>query len=150
MWSVPLLGDSVWIGSWPFEADAVPDDITGQTVMRTAGKPAAIRLTADRKELTATGEDLCYILIEAVDDEGTLCPLADNLVRFKVKGLAEIAAVGNGNPLSLEPFQADHRKLFYGKAMLILRTKEGQGGQIRVVAESDGLRGADIALRCLR
>jgi hypothetical protein len=29
--SVPLLGDSVWVGSWPFEADAVPDDITGQT-----------------------------------------------------------------------------------------------------------------------
>lgn len=29
--SVPLLGDSVWVGSWPFSADAVPGDITGQT-----------------------------------------------------------------------------------------------------------------------
>jgi prepilin-type N-terminal cleavage/methylation domain-containing protein len=29
--NVPLLGDSVWVGSWPFEADSVPDDITGQT-----------------------------------------------------------------------------------------------------------------------
>jgi len=29
--SVPLMGDSVWVGSWPFAADAVPDDITGQT-----------------------------------------------------------------------------------------------------------------------
>jgi len=122
----------------------------GQVVMRTAGKPAAIRLTPDRKELRATGEDLCYILVEAVDDMGTLCPLADNLVRFKVEGPAEIAAVGNGNPLSLEPFQADHRKLFYGKAMLILRTKEGKSDKVLVVAESDGLRGADIALRCSR
>jgi beta-galactosidase len=122
----------------------------GQAVIRTAGDPAAIRLTPDRKDLRATGEDLCYILVEAVDDKGTLCPLAENLVRFKVKGPAEIAAVGNGNPLSLEPFQVDHRKLFYGKAMLILRTKDEQGGQVRVVAESDGLRGADVTLDCSR
>ena len=80
--------------------------------MRTAGEPAAIRLTPDRKELAATGEDLCYILVEAVDEKGTLCPLAENMVRFKVEGPAEIAGVGNGNPLSLEPFQADYRKLF--------------------------------------
>jgi len=27
---VPLLGDSVWVGSWPFENDTVPDDLTGE------------------------------------------------------------------------------------------------------------------------
>ena len=68
-------------------------------------------------------------------------------MRFKVDGPAEIAAVGNGNPLSLEPFQADYRKLFYGKAMLILRTKPGEGGQVRVTAESDGLTGAEVAVQ---
>jgi len=28
--SVPLLGDSLWVGSWPFRDDAVPDDFTGE------------------------------------------------------------------------------------------------------------------------
>jgi prepilin-type N-terminal cleavage/methylation domain-containing protein len=28
--SVPLLGDSVWVGSWPFANDTVPDDLTGE------------------------------------------------------------------------------------------------------------------------
>jgi beta-galactosidase len=120
----------------------------GQAIMRTAGEPTAIRLTPDRKELQATGEDLCYILVEAVDGKGTLCPLAENTVRFKVQGPAEIAGVGNGNPTSLEPFQADYRKLFCGKAMLILRTAEGQSGGIRVTAESDGLTAADITVQC--
>ena len=120
----------------------------GQTVMSTAGKPAAIRLTPDRRELAATGEDLCYILVEALDADGVFCPLADNSVRFKVEGPAEIAGVGNGNPLSLEPFQSDNRKLFYGKAMLILRTKAGQGGQVRVTAESDGIAPADVIVQC--
>jgi len=120
----------------------------GQAIMRTAGEPAAIHLTPDRTELAATGEDLCYILVEAVDDKGTLCHLADNPVHFKVDGPAEIAGVGNGNPLSLEPFQADSRKLFYGKAMLILRTTEGQGGKVTVTAESDGLTATDITVQC--
>ena len=120
----------------------------GQAVMRTAEESAAIRLTSDRKELSATGEDLCYVLVEAVDQKGTLCPLAENLISFEVSGPAEIAAVGNGNPLSLEPFQAAGRKLFYGKAMLILRTKEGQGGKVRVRAESDGLQAWETTLQC--
>ncbi|MCL5278801.1 MAG: DUF4982 domain-containing protein [Planctomycetes bacterium] len=119
----------------------------GEAIMRTAGKPATVRLTPDRKDLAASGDDLCYILVEALDDKGTLCPLADNLVRFKVDGPAEIAAVGNGNPLSLEPFQADYRKLFYGKAMLILRTKPNEAGQVRVTATSDGLSGAEITVQ---
>jgi beta-galactosidase len=120
----------------------------GQAIMRTAGAPAAIRLTPDREQLSATGEDLCYILVEAVDEKGTLCPLADNLIRFKVDGPAEIAGVGNGNPLSLEPFQADTHKLFNGKAMLILRTKEGKSGEVRVTATSEGLTSATITLQC--
>jgi beta-galactosidase len=122
----------------------------GQAVMRTAGKPAALRLSPGREELSATGEDLCYILVEAQDEKGTLCPLADNLVHFKIKGPADIVAVGNGNPLSLEPFQADYRRLFFGKAILILRTTEGQGGQIRVSAESVGLHAADIVIHSSR
>jgi len=119
----------------------------GEAVMRTAGEPAAIRLTPDRKELSATGDDLCYVLVEALDQKGNLCPLADNMIRFKVEGPAEIAGVGNGNPLSLEPFQADYRKLFYGKAMLILRTREAQAGNVTVTATSDGLTPAEITVQ---
>ncbi len=98
--------------------------------------------------MAATGEDLCYILVEALDADGTLCPLVDNSVRFKVEGPAEIAGVGNGNPLSLEPFQSDSRKLFCGKAMLILRTMDMQAGRVRVTAESEGLAPAAVTVLC--
>lgn len=120
----------------------------GQAVMRTAHKPAMIRLTPDRKKLAATGEDLCYILVEALDADGTLCPLADNSVLFEIDGPAEVAGVGNGNPLSLEPFQSDSRKLFYGKAMLILRTIERKAGKVQITATSEGLTPAKITVKC--
>jgi len=56
--------------------------------------------------LTAAGEDLCYILVEALDEKGTLCSLANSLIRFDVEGLADIAAVGNGNH-----FRSNHFRL---------------------------------------
>jgi beta-galactosidase len=118
----------------------------GEAFMRTAGAPASLRLSPDRVELSASGEDLSYILVEAVDEKGTPCPLAENMVTFDVEGPAEIAGVGNGNPLSLEPFQADHRRLFHGKAMLILRSLDGQSGDILVTARSEGLKDGAASL----
>ncbi len=119
----------------------------GEAVMKTAGAPAKIRLTPDRKSLAATGDDLCYLLVEAVDADGNLCPLADNLIDFKVDGPATIAGVGNGNPLSIEPYQADHRKLFFGKALLIVRMDEGTGGEVKITASGEGLKPSTAAIK---
>jgi beta-galactosidase len=119
----------------------------GSAVMRTAGEPAELRLTPDRKSLKADGEDLSYVLVEAVDRDGNLCPLAMNDVRFKLEGDATIAGVGNGDHHFPAEFKTNHVTLFYGKAMLIVRAPEGTGGFIRVTATSDGLRQAEVSLR---
>jgi beta-galactosidase len=119
----------------------------GTAVMRTAGEPAKLRLTPDRATLKADGDDLSYVLVEAVDEEGNFCPLAMNDVTFCLKGPAAIAGVGNGDHHFPAEFDGDHVTLFYGKAMLIVRTAEGQGGAIQVAANSDGLREAKLHLR---
>jgi hypothetical protein len=115
------------------------DKKLNEKTLRTAGKPAAIKLTADRDKLQASGDDLCYVTVEALDKDGVPCPLADDMITFAIDGPAEIAGVGNGNPISYEPFQADHRKLFNGKAMLIVRTQSGEAGKITITASGDGL-----------
>ena len=120
--------------------------VIGEAVVKTAGAPYSIKLTPDRSQLDASGDDLSYILVEAYDKDGNLCPLADNLINFKLKGPAEIAGVGNGNPQSHEPFVANYRKLFYGKAMLIVRTVKDKTGKIEVSASSDGLKGTTVDL----
>ena len=70
----------------------------------------------------------------------------DDLDRLEVSGPATIAGVGNGNPRSLEPFQAGHVDLFFGKAMVILRA-DGGGGRARLTARAEGLRGDDVTIR---
>ncbi|MHB8865758.1 MAG: glycoside hydrolase family 2 TIM barrel-domain containing protein [Pirellulaceae bacterium] len=119
----------------------------GSAVMRTAGDPANLRLTPDRTALAADGEDLSYVLVEAVDKDGTVCPLAMNDVKFNLDGPATLAGVGNGDHHFPAEFVADHVTLFYGKAMLIVRAGEGPGGSICVTAASDGLEDATVSLQ---
>jgi beta-galactosidase len=118
----------------------------GEKVLRTAGPPATIRLTPDRTALSATGEDLSFVLVEALDAKGEPAPLADNLVQFEVEGPGEIAGIDNGDQISLVPFQSPTHQLFYGKAMLIVRTVDGRAGKIQVKAQSAGLSPADVTL----
>jgi beta-galactosidase len=120
--------------------------VIGEQVMKTAGSPYKIKLTADRTTLSANGMDLSYVLVEAYDKNGNLCPLADNEVSFSLTGPAKIAGVGNGNPQSFDSFQANTVKLFYGKAMLIV----GSGfdkGEVKLTASANGLTKETISLK---
>ena len=113
-------------------------EIIGETVMKTAGEPYRIKMTPDRQTIKADGIDLSYILLEATDKIGNPCPLANNLIDIQLSGPGTIAGVGNGNPQSLESFQANSIRLFFGKAMLILRSDPSKG-IVEVTATSNGL-----------
>ncbi|HKK12624.1 MAG TPA: glycoside hydrolase family 2 TIM barrel-domain containing protein, partial [Flavobacteriaceae bacterium] len=110
-----------------------------EETIKTTDKPYKLQLTPDRTVINANGEDLSYILVEAYDKNGNSCPLANNEVDINIKGKAHIAGVGNGNPQSFEPFKADHVKLFYGKAMIILGS-DFEKGNVEVSVKADGLK----------
>ncbi|MGB7763032.1 MAG: DUF4982 domain-containing protein, partial [Bryobacteraceae bacterium] len=107
--------------------------------VRTAGAPAKVKLSVDRAAIQADGDDLSFITVRIEDQHGNLCPMVDNLVHFDVTGAGTIAGVDNGNAATVEPFQADHRKAFSGMALLIVRSKAGEPGAVKIVATSEGL-----------
>ena len=108
-----------------------------ESVLTTAGKAVGLRVTADRRVLRADGQDLAFVTVEAVDAEGRLRRDADNEVRFSVSGPGTIAAVGNGDGQDTAAYQGDRRKLFEGRALVVVRTSR-QSGAITVKASSQG------------
>jgi beta-galactosidase len=112
--------------------------VIGEQSLKTAGAPYQIQITPDRSVIHADGLDLSYLLVEAYDKDGNLCPLADNLIDISLSGPGHIAGVGNGNPQSFDPFQANQVKLFYGKAMIIIGS-ESKKGEIKITATSNGM-----------
>lgn len=109
--------------------------------VRTAGAPAAIRLTVDRDPITADPRDVAHVRFEIVDGDGVVVPTADALVRFTVTG-GEILAVDNGDLRDHDPYLADRRRAFNGRGLVILRAREP--GLLRLSASSEAL--ADAAL----
>lgn len=114
--------------------------------VRTASEPYAIRLTADRPEIKADGEDLSYVSVQVVDKDGNPCPWAENEITFTVESAGKNAGVDNGSPISLEPFKSDSRKAFYGKALLIVQNN-GNSGDIRVKATSPDLKETSLTIK---
>lgn len=118
---------------------------TATQTLKTVGKPVAIQLVADRRTIKANRNDLSYVAVEILDEQGNLVPNDDRLIHFTLNGNAEIAGVGNGNPKDVSSFQQPQKSTFLGKGLVIIRPK-GNSGKIVVTAKSDGLNDANIEL----
>lgn len=103
----------------------------------TTGPAATIRLTADRTEIYADGEDVAILTVQALDKQGRPVPTADNLIHFKVSGEGALIGVGNGNPNSQESDKKPMRSLFNGLAQVILQSTKN-AGSIQITAEGGG------------
>ena len=121
---------------------------TASQEIHTAGEPAQIRLTPDRRRINTDGTDLSFVTVEVLDKDGNLCPNAENLVQFSLKGAARIAGVDNGSPISLERFKDDKRR--YG---IRFRRIPGKKSYSRATADNPELVGQyaeEFADMCLK
>ncbi len=121
------------------------DRVVAESVLATAGNAAGLRLTADRTVLQADGQDLSYLTVEAVDAEGRLQPNAAQEVQFSISGPGLIAAVGNGDGQDADSYQGDHRKLFEGRALVVVRTSRTSGA-ITVTAKTTDLKDGSVTI----
>jgi len=120
--------------------------VHAEKIINTAKEAAQIELVPDRKDIAADGSDLSFITVRITDNEGNLCPTADNLVNFEIEDTGVIAAVGNGNAATTESFQANKRKAFNGMCVLVVKSKKGEAGEIKITASSKGLTTKNITI----
>ena len=83
---------------------------------------------------------------EVVDASGQPDPNAAHTVNFSLKGPGSIAAVGSGDVNNEEPYQSNQRKLFHGKALVVIRTRRTMGA-ITLAASAPGMKEASIQIR---
>jgi beta-galactosidase len=122
--------------------------VVATDVLRTAGAPHAIRLTADREAVAADGRALVFVTAEVVDRRGVVVPDAEHLLSFEVAN-GSLAGLDNGRQESAERYQASTRTAFHGKALAIVRSGTAPGA-VRVTARADGLRAGTATVRATR
>lgn len=106
--------------------------------LKTTGKPAIIKITAESETVLANPNELAYFNVEVLDENGLLVPDAEIPVEFNIQGKCKLQAVGNGNPKDMKSFQQPNVNTFEGRCQLIVRSNE-EAEQIVVTAKSNGL-----------
>ena len=110
--------------------------VVREQTIRTAGQPDHIRLSVDYQ-----GRDLCFVCADVVDQDGRLCPWAEDQISFSVDGDASILATDNGCQTSMERFTSPQRRAFFGKCLVVVK------GHGTLKAQSPMLKAARLVVK---
>ncbi len=143
----PHLGHMAWKVKYEAGVIEARGSKGGKVVLtgkrETTGPTVSIRLTVDRAEINADGEDVAILKVEVLDKEGRAVPTAGNLIGFKVSGAGSLIGVGNGDPNCQESDKGAKRSLFNGLAQVIVQAAK-EAGEIRVEAVKEGWDGPEL------
>jgi len=112
----------------PYQPGTLRAEADGHRVtLGTAGEPARLRLTTDRRTITADGQDLAYVTMEVVDREGRLCPDASIPCEVTVSGCGRLLAAASADLKDTEPYPTPRVTTWKGRAIIVVRSTTGAG-----------------------
>jgi len=116
-----------------------------EQIIKTAGEPYSVKLSADREKIKSDGKDLSFVTVEVLDKDGNLCPKSDYLLFFTVSGVGKLKAVCNGNPIDQNSFSSNYMRAFNGKMVAVIESEENSG-EIELSVSGGKLVGKEIKI----
>lgn len=117
--------------------------------LRTAGKSARILLSVDKSAIANNWDDVAFVTVTVVDENGTIVPNADNLITFKTEGAGVLAAVDSADINSHESYQGTTRRVYNGMCFAMLKANADKG-KINLTATAPNLKSNTISINATR
>lgn len=111
-----------------------------EATIRTTGKATNLALSANCKEIQADGSELIFVTVAVQDKNKQTVPRSNPLIKFTVEGAGEIVSTDNGNAIDFTSFLSHERNAYNGLALVIVKAKKNEKGNIVIKAESQGLK----------
>lgn len=93
----------------------------GRDELRSAVGETKLSVNADKVQLKANGQDLCYLDISLTGQDGIGKASVDRELTLTVTGAGTLAGVGNAAPCTEESYTDSVHTTFYGQAQAVLR-----------------------------
>lgn len=110
--------------------------------------PVKIMAKPNKTKLLANGEDLIFVEISTVDQEGIEVANGRSRMQVKVTGAGRLVGLDNGDSTDYEEYKGTSRKLFSGKLLAIIAAKK-EAGWIEVEVTSPELEKAYLKLEAI-
>ena len=120
-------------------------EVLSSYILRTTGRPYAIRVKADCETLSA-GKATAHIEIEVVDEKGLTVKLADNEITCRVEGSARLLGLENGANNDMSEHRDNRQRVHMGRLLAYIQTT-GETGDIRITFTSPLLQKAEVVIK---
>ncbi|HYW72699.1 MAG TPA: glycoside hydrolase family 2 TIM barrel-domain containing protein [Pyrinomonadaceae bacterium] len=117
--------------------------------LQTAGQPAQLALMVDKNTIANNWDDVAFVNVSVVDQNGIVVPDAINLITFKTEGAGFVAAVDSSDSNSHEPYQANQRQAHQGICLALVKANADRG-KITLTASSPNLKSASVEITVAR
>ncbi|MFC6261319.1 glycoside hydrolase family 2 protein [Levilactobacillus fujinensis] len=111
--------------------------VVGESNLQTVQATNHLAVQVDNAQIQSGEDHLCFIEIEAVDQDGLCNPIDTSDIRVTVTGPGTLQALGTSDPCPEEGFTTPTQHLFKGQALGIVRLGQRSGTvTVRVAAEN--------------
>ena len=115
--------------------------------VRTAGKPAALRIRMEKEKIAADGASLAYGTVEIVDEDGNWVPTAEDIpAKAAVEGKGSLAGFGTGRGQTEENYTGGIFTSFEGRWQIIVRSGT-ETGNIKITVQTERFGAAEAEIK---
>ncbi|MCM1027040.1 MAG: DUF4982 domain-containing protein [Roseburia sp.] len=136
----------------PGTITAVAYDEEGVEIARDShtsfGDSRRILLAADSVQMTADGEDMCFVTVSTEDEKGNPVENAADYVKAQLSGPGRILGMDNGDSTDFDDYKTTVRKLFSGKLLIVVGSTY-EAGEITLRVSGRDLEPAELKLCAL-
>ena len=119
-------------------------NVLSEYVIRSSGRPYAIRAVSDIASLSKEGS-VAHVTVEVVDENGTVVKLADNEITCRVEGPARLLGLEGSNNRDMSDYTDNRHRVYHGRLLAYIQPT-GEEGPVRVVFSSPLLKGITLDL----
>lgn len=122
--------------------DAAGNVLSSYTI-RSSGRPYALRVSADTTRLSCA-RATAHIIIEVVDEDGTVVKLGDNEITCTTEGPVRLLGLEGSDNRDMSDYTDNRHRAYHGRLLAYVQTT-GERGRARVRFTSPLLKGAEVS-----
>ncbi|MCI7148436.1 glycoside hydrolase family 2 TIM barrel-domain containing protein [Dorea sp. YH-dor228] len=138
----------------PYEAGELKAVAYGQNgkecihVLKTASSKVSMKASVDKQQLICSGEDLIFITIGFVDDDGVENLFIEKNIEVHVSGAGVLQGFGSANPVTTRLYQENTCATYDGKVMAVIRSKH-EPGLIEIQFKTENCKDCIVKLEAI-
>lgn len=106
--------------------------------LHSAGSETVLTLSPETERARADTGSLVFVEVSLTDSSGIVKHLEDRKVTVNVEGVALLAAIGSGNPVTAESFTGNSYTSWFGRMGFYVRSS-GEPGEAKITVSTEDL-----------